>query len=57
MNKAVRVYLYLYYYLTIIIIVKELVTPPLEDGLILPGVTRDSILTLAREWVRTNIIR
>ena len=28
---------------------KELVTPPL-DGTILPGVTRDSILTLAREW-------
>lgn len=27
----------------------ELVTPPL-DGTILPGVTRDSILTLAREW-------
>uniref|UniRef100_A0A914C2F6 Branched-chain-amino-acid aminotransferase n=1 Tax=Acrobeloides nanus TaxID=290746 RepID=A0A914C2F6_9BILA len=29
---------------------EELVTPPLEDGLILPGVTRDSILVLAREW-------
>lgn len=28
---------------------KELVTPDL-DGTILPGVTRDSILTLAREW-------
>ncbi|KAI8609730.1 aminotransferase [Chytriomyces sp. MP71] len=27
----------------------ELVTPPL-DGTILPGVTRDSILTLARQW-------
>ncbi|KAI7878940.1 branched-chain amino acid aminotransferase II [Lichtheimia hyalospora FSU 10163] len=27
----------------------ELVTPPL-DGAILPGVTRDSILSLAREW-------
>ncbi|KAI9193384.1 aminotransferase [Polychytrium aggregatum] len=27
----------------------ELITPPL-DGTILPGVTRDSILTLAREW-------
>lgn len=26
----------------------ELVTPPL-DGMILPGVTRDSVLTLARE--------
>ncbi|GAB5589475.1 branched-chain-amino-acid transaminase bat2 [Umbelopsis nana] len=28
---------------------KELVTPPL-DGSILPGVTRDSIISLAREW-------
>ncbi|XP_069193336.1 branched-chain-amino-acid aminotransferase, cytosolic-like isoform X2 [Procambarus clarkii] len=28
---------------------KELVTPPL-DGLILPGVTRDSILSLTRQW-------
>lgn len=28
---------------------KELVTPPL-DGLILPGITRDSILRLARQW-------
>jgi branched-chain amino acid aminotransferase len=28
---------------------KELVTPPL-DGTILPGITRDSILQLAREW-------
>lgn len=28
---------------------KELATPPL-DGTILPGVTRDSILSLAREW-------
>lgn len=28
---------------------KELITPPL-NGLILPGITRNSILTLAREW-------
>ena len=28
---------------------RELVTPPL-DGTILPGVTRDSILQLARVW-------
>eukprot|EP00126_Sphaerothecum_destruens_P006633 Sdes_comp19459_c0_seq1m10888 len=28
---------------------KELITPPL-DGTILPGVTRDSILQLARQW-------
>lgn len=30
---------------------RELVTPPL-DGLILPGVTRQSLLDLARGWVR-----
>lgn len=30
---------------------KELATPPL-DGIILPGVTRQSLLDLAREWVR-----
>eukprot|EP00658_Telonema_sp_P-2_P012494 TRINITY_DN14756_c0_g1_i2.p1 TRINITY_DN14756_c0_g1~~TRINITY_DN14756_c0_g1_i2.p1 ORF type:complete len:390 (-),score=111.99 TRINITY_DN14756_c0_g1_i2:274-1443(-) len=29
---------------------KELVTAPLDDGTILPGVTRDSILSLARSW-------
>lgn len=29
---------------------KELVTPPLEDGIILPGITRSSLLALAREW-------
>ncbi|XP_011501274.1 PREDICTED: branched-chain-amino-acid aminotransferase, cytosolic isoform X1 [Ceratosolen solmsi marchali] len=28
---------------------KELITPPL-NGLILPGITRNSILTLAKEW-------
>ena len=28
----------------------ELVTPPL-DGLILPGVIRQSLLEMAREWV------
>jgi branched-subunit amino acid aminotransferase/4-amino-4-deoxychorismate lyase len=28
--------------------VTELITPPL-DGMILPGITRDSVLTLARE--------
>eukprot|EP00127_Corallochytrium_limacisporum_P006326 Clim_evm37s225 gene=Clim_evmTU37s225 len=28
----------------------ELVTAPLDDGTILPGVTRDSVLSLAREW-------
>jgi len=29
---------------------KELITAPLTDGTILPGVTRDSMLHLAREW-------
>jgi len=28
----------------------ELITPPLEEGTILAGVTRDAVLTLAREW-------
>lgn len=28
----------------------HLVTPPLTDGLILPGITRSSILELARQW-------
>lgn len=29
---------------------EELVTPPLDKGLILPGVTRDSLLALARDY-------
>lgn len=29
---------------------KELVTPPLSSGIILPGVTRNTILAVAREW-------
>lgn len=33
----------------ILMIERELITPPL-NGLILPGITRDSILHLAREW-------
>lgn len=28
----------------------HLVTPPLKDGIILPGITRDSILKMARQW-------
>lgn len=32
---------------------KELVTPTLDSGLILPGVTRQSLLDLAREWVQS----
>jgi branched-chain amino acid aminotransferase len=34
---------------------KELVTPPL-NGLILPGVTRLSLLELAREWKEFNVV-
>ena len=30
--------------------VRELVTPTLEDGTILPGVTRQSVIDLAKEW-------
>jgi branched-chain amino acid aminotransferase len=30
--------------------VLELITAPLSEGTILPGVTRDSVLTLCREW-------
>lgn len=33
---------------------KELITPPL-NGLILPGITRDSILSLARQWGRFKV--
>ena len=29
----------------------ELVTPPLDQGIILPGVTRTSLIDLARGWV------
>ncbi|KAI6240022.1 Branched-chain-amino-acid transaminase [Aphelenchoides fujianensis] len=29
---------------------EELLTPPLTDGLILPGVTRESLLMLAHQW-------
>ena len=34
---------------------KELVTPPL-DGTILPGVTRDSVLALARSWGEFDVV-
>ena len=34
---------------------KELVTAPLDRGDILPGVTRDSILYLARHWQDTDV--
>lgn len=35
----------------------ELITPPTQGGLILPGITRDSILTLAREWAEFKVSR
>ncbi|KAI9099893.1 aminotransferase [Phlyctochytrium arcticum] len=34
---------------------KELLTPPL-DGTILPGVTRDSIISLAKEWNEFDVV-
>ena len=34
---------------------KELITPPL-DGTILPGVTRDSILQLAKQWKEFKVV-
>lgn len=34
---------------------KLLVTPPLEDSLILPGVTRDSIINIAKGWKDVEI--
>jgi len=34
---------------------KELLTPPLTRGDILPGVTRDSVLALAREWKQCQV--
>lgn len=33
-----------------IILEKELITPPLTSGLILPGITRNSILALSKKW-------
>ena len=33
----------------------ELVTPSLESGLILPGVTRRSVLELAHQWERVEV--
>jgi len=32
----------------------ELVTPPL-DGTVLPGVTRDSVMQIARAWERVEV--
>lgn len=38
-----------YSFLIYLCVERELITPPL-NGLILPGVTRQSVLDLAREW-------
>lgn len=35
---------------------KELITPPLGDGLILPGVTRISLLEMCREWNEFDVV-
>jgi len=35
---------------------KELITPPLSSGLILPGVTRQSLLDLARKWGEFKVV-
>lgn len=34
----------------------QLITPPLEDGLILPGVTRHSLIELVRSWNEMDVI-
>lgn len=35
---------------------RELITPPLEDGLILPGVTRDSLLSISEYWNEFKVV-
>jgi len=35
---------------------KELVTPPLSTGLILPGITRQSLLELAANWREFDVV-
>lgn len=34
----------------------ELVTPPLTNGCILPGITRQSILELTKEWNEFDVV-
>ncbi len=34
---------------------QELVTPPLDKGIILPGVTRRSIIEITREWGKFEV--
>lgn len=35
---------------------EELITPTLSGEIILPGITRDSIITLAQEWNEFKVI-
>ena len=35
---------------------KLLITPPLDQGLILPGVTRDSIIAMAKDWDDVQVV-
>ena len=46
----------LFILLKLVLSEKELVTPSLESGLILPGVTRKSLLELASTWVSIIIV-
>ena len=46
--------LFLWYKITTYIVLYQLVTAPLTRGDILAGVTRDSILELARGWLNNN---
>lgn len=47
--KEMPVFVSIRLLMCVLTVERELVTPPL-DGLILPGVTRFSLLELAREW-------
>jgi branched-subunit amino acid aminotransferase/4-amino-4-deoxychorismate lyase len=42
--------------LLVFVVEKELITPSLDSGLILPGVTRRSLLELARKWVGSEFL-
>uniref|UniRef100_A0A914PA23 Branched-chain amino acid aminotransferase n=1 Tax=Panagrolaimus davidi TaxID=227884 RepID=A0A914PA23_9BILA len=34
---------------------EELITPPLSDGLILPGITRKSLIEIAKSWNKFKV--
>ena len=48
--KMIGLVLFIVNYVFLTYLEPEIATPPL-DGLILPGVTRDSILALTKTWV------